>query len=243
MGTIDKMDVIEHKSQVIQYKTIRSDRRSIAISVRPTREVIVRAPRQISDRELERLVKSKADWILTKLNEMPKHIVPSTEKQYKDGDEILFRGKEYTLRVQKMYSISKSQIILGAEEITIIRKAGEKKEPKELLLLWYKEQAREFVLERISFYSPLIKKPIGDVRIKSQKKRWGSCSSQGNLNFNWRIILMPDKMSDYIVVHEMCHLKYLNHSRSYWDSVASILPDYKERENWIKRNTFRLEML
>jgi predicted metal-dependent hydrolase len=233
--------MVEYKSQVIRYNIIRSNRKTIAISVHATKEVIVRAPRHISDEQIESLVKAKADWIIAKISEMPITNELTKEKRYKDGDKILYRGKEYTLRVLKQTFIRKSKVILEAEEIIVIRKVKENKETKALLMEWYKSRAKELVMERISYYHPIINKPIGEVRIKSQKRRWGSCSSRGNLNFNWRIILMPDEMFDYIIVHEMCHLLFLNHSKSYWNSVAAVLPDYKEREKWIKTNTLRLE--
>lgn len=235
------MYTIEYKSQKIQYNIIRSNRKTIAISVHLTKEVLVRAPRHISDEQIKSLVKEKADWILTKISEMPVTNESVPKKQYQDEDKILYRGKEYTLRVLEEAFAGKSKVMLKAEEIVVIKKAEEKKETKTLLIEWYKERARELVKERIGYYRPVINRPIGEVRIKSQKRRWGSCSSRGNLNFNWRIILMPDEMFDYIIVHEMCHLLFLNHSKSYWNSVASVLPDYKEREKWIKSNTFRLE--
>lgn len=234
------MYVLEHNNQLINYRVIKSNRKSVAIIVFPTKEVIVRAPNQISSDKIKNIVRSKGDWIIKKRNEMPEIVIPK-KRDYTEGDKILYRGKEYTIKVINTVGISQSTILLKEKEIIIVKKTKEKKKIQELLLEWYKGEAKSLVKERIEFYMPQIKKPIGDIRIKSQKKRWGSCSSKGNLNFNWKIVMMPDEMFDYIIVHELCHLKHLNHSKLFWESVEKILPDYKIREKWIKENTLQLD--
>ena len=76
----------------------------------------------------------------------------------------------------------------------------------------------------------------GMISIREQKTRWGSCSSKGNLNFNWKLILMPEEILDYVVVHELAHRKEMNHSRAFWAIVEQVLPDYQERRDWLKKN-------
>ncbi len=234
------MNVLEHNNQMIPYKVIKSKRKTISIIIRPTKEVIVRAPKQISSEQIRNIVKSKGNWIVKKLSDMPDIMIP-VEKDYTNGDKILYRGKEYIIKIINTVGINKSTIEIKENEIIVVRKIKEKKKTRELLLEWYKNNTRSLVKERIAYYMPQINKPIGTIRIKSQRKRWGSCSSKGNLNFNWKIVMMPDEMSDYIIVHELCHLKHLNHSRHFWESVERILPDYKVRECWIKENTSKLD--
>ncbi len=91
-----------------------------------------------------------------------------------------------------------------------------------------KERARKQIVDRVEYYRQFIQEPVGKIRIKDQKTRWGSCSSKGNLNFNWRLSLMAPEILDYVVVHELCHLKYMNHSSEFWAHVGKILPNYKE---------------
>lgn len=235
------MSITKQKLENIDYSIIRSNRKTISISILPNKEVIVRAPHQISDKTLQDLLTTKKKWIDAKLKELPPPKEPSKDT-YNDGDRILYRGKEYKIKVVSDSSLRKSDIILKEDELWVFKKNNETKETKELLINWYKQQARNLVQTRMNYYNQIINKPIGKVRIKNQKSRWGSCSSKGNLNFNWRIILMPDDMCDYIIVHELCHLKYMNHSKMFWSSVESILPDYKERQRWIKENTTKLEI-
>jgi predicted metal-dependent hydrolase len=107
---------------------------------------------------------------------------------------------------------------------------------------WYRNQARGKINERIAYYQDKIGRAPGRVFIKDQKRRWGSCSARGNLNFNWRMVMAPEKVLDYVVVHELCHLIELNHSKAFWDALASILPDYKEQEEWLKNYGYRMKL-
>ena len=76
----------------------------------------------------------------------------------------------------------------------------------------------------------------GSITVREQKTRWGSCSAKGNLNFNWKLVLMPEEILDYVVVHELAHRLQMNHSTEFWDEVEKILPDYRKRRQWLKEN-------
>ena len=99
-----------------------------------------------------------------------------------------------------------------------------------------REKARALVTERVQYYAPLIGVTYNQIAIRAQHTRWGSCSSKGNLNFNCLLALVPPEVLDYVVVHELCHRKELNHSERFWNEVAKILPDYKVRKKWLKDN-------
>ena len=106
--------------------------------------------------------------------------------------------------------------------------------PKEIEQL--REQARTLVTERVRYYAPIIGVTHGQIAIRTQHTRWGSCSSKGNLNFNCLLALVPPEVLDYVIVHELCHRKELNHSERFWKEVERILPDYKARKKWLKDN-------
>lgn len=101
--------------------------------------------------------------------------------------------------------------------------------------LEHKEQARAIVLQRIEHFNAFYGFAFGTIRIKDQKSRWGSCSKRGNLNFNYRIALLPERLIDYIVVHELCHLGEFNHSQNFWNLVAQTIPDFVERRAELKK--------
>lgn len=97
-------------------------------------------------------------------------------------------------------------------------------------------QALEGIPERVAYFAPLVGVNYGRITIRNQKSRWGSCSSKGNLNFNCLLMLMPPDVLDYVVVHELCHRKEMNHSPQFWAEVRKVLPDYEKQKSWLKEH-------
>ena len=106
----------------------------------------------------------------------------------------------------------------------------------------YRDAAREYIPKRVEYYHTLTGGSYEKITIRDQKTRWGSCSNNGTLSFNYRLMLAPPRVLDYVVVHELCHLTHMNHSREFWDMVASILPEYKEYRKWLKENGHTLHV-
>ena len=104
----------------------------------------------------------------------------------------------------------------------------------------YRQRAKERLRGRAAYFAPIMGVSYGSLRLSSAKTRWGSCSGKGNLNFHWKLILMPPEVLDYVVVHELAHLKEMNHSPRFWAVVEEVLPDYKERRQWLKENGGRI---
>lgn len=100
----------------------------------------------------------------------------------------------------------------------------------------YRNAAKEYIPKRVEYYHSLTGGHYTKITIRDQKTRWGSCSSTGTLSFNYRLMLAPPRVLDYVVVHELCHLTYMNHSKDFWNMVGSILPDYKKYRKWLKEN-------
>ncbi|MDF2503610.1 SprT family zinc-dependent metalloprotease [Clostridium sp.] len=108
--------------------------------------------------------------------------------------------------------------------------------------MWYREMAKEEINKRVSFYQKYFNMKPSEIKVKEQKRRWGSCTYKDSLLFNWRCVMAKESVLDYIVVHEMCHMVHKNHSKEYWKAVASILPDYKQREQWLKYNGAKMDL-
>lgn len=182
---------MENKEK-IEIEIIKSNRKTIAIEVRPDLRVIVRAPKRASNREIMKFVEQKQDWIAKHLAQMQiryEETRRAKEKQFTDDD------------IRKM-----------------------------------KDEAKKVIPDRVKYYADIMGVTFGKITIKNQKTRWGSCSSKGNLNFNCLLMLTPDKVRDYVVIHELCHLKQMNHSKMFWAEIEKVMPDYKVYRQWLSQN-------
>lgn len=138
---------------------------------------------------------------------------------------------EHFLKIKAGWILEKIDNFLRAGKK--IQLKGGKREYKK-----YREQAREFVQKRIEEINKIYKFPFKKIFIKNHKTRWGSCSKKGNLNFNYKIIFLPEKLADYIIAHELCHLKEFNHSQKFWNLVDKVIPNYEEVVGELKKNVF-----
>lgn len=107
---------------------------------------------------------------------------------------------------------------------------------RELLEKWFRKEASLILKEKAQEFARLLSVIFKEIHIKDQRSRWGSCSSKGNLNFNWRIVMAPEPVCDYVVIHELCHLKHMDHSESFWQLVETVCPEYKQYKKWLKEN-------
>ncbi|MHB1407018.1 MAG: M48 family metallopeptidase [Desulfitobacteriaceae bacterium] len=107
---------------------------------------------------------------------------------------------------------------------------------REVLIYWYKNEARKVFQAKLAHYAASMGVRYGQVSIKEQKTKWGSCSGKGNINLNWQIIRAPEKVTDYVIIHELAHLKYMNHSPDFWKVVAQEMPEYKVWKKWLREH-------
>lgn len=237
MGTHNKLSSIS-------YRIIRSKRKSISIKITNKGEVIIASPINISEATIEDLVKKKIGWITDNLE-----IVNTKNKSMKNigftqGQQLLWMGKTLEVQVNKT-DIKECHIkVLDAKLIIYINsKLTNKNEViREKILSLYKNKAKEVLVNRTCIYSKILKVYPNKITIKDQKTIWGSCSSKKNINFSYRLIMAPMEVLDYVVVHELCHIVHMNHSKTYWELVKSIIPDYKEKREWLKNNGYMLSI-
>ncbi len=152
-----------------------------------------------------------------------------------DTSRMPFMGRFYTVRVKKaLAACSSVQLAGGVIEVTLYGSAKTLLTP--VLKDWYKEMAAHDLKERTAFWCAKMHLAVRQIRIKDQKTRWGSCSSLGNINYNWRIIMSPPEVIDYLVIHELSHLVHMNHSQGFWRLVAQYSPQHKKCRTWLKEN-------
>ena len=208
---------------------IRAKRRTVSIQVRPDGQVIVRAPLRVAEKVIRTFVESKAGWIERKKAEAARR-APAEVKQFRDGERFLLLGREIPLRV----AADQRAALTLTDEFILSQKALPK--AADVFEKWYKARALEVLSERVGRYAALHGFKPGRIRITSARTRWGSCSSTGTLSFTWRLVMAPLDVVDYVVIHELAHLKVKNHSKTFWDFVAALMPDYKRRVAWLKAN-------
>jgi len=216
-------------------KLIRSKRRTIALIIERDGSFTVRAPMRAPHAAIETFIQQKEDWI-TRARDKMKSIEPTLGKQYIDGEKFLFLGSSFDL---KLVGFQKPSLHFDSG-FTLSSAAQPKGE--QIFVRWYKERALEIISERVRQYSQQYNFTPTQVKISSAKTRWGSCSPSGSLSFTWRLVMAPLDVIDYVVVHELAHLRVKNHSSKFWKVVESIYPGYKRQRKWLKENAERLNL-
>jgi len=216
-------------------KLVRSRRRTIALIVERDGSLTVRAPMRASRAAIDSFVQSQTAWILRK-REAVKRIADIPAKQYVDGETFLFLGSSYSLKLVKPQRPS-----LKFDSGFRLSKTAQKKGQR-LFIRWYKERALEIISARVDEYARQYNFLPKQVKVTSARTRWGSCSPNGTINFTWRLILAPLDVVDYVIVHELVHLRVKNHSKKFWAAVEIILPEYKSQRKWLKLNGEKLNL-
>ena len=202
-------------------------RKTIDLVVTPDAELVVRAPCETSIETIERCITRRRKWINEKLL-----LVKNISEQHpiievRDGVSIPYLGDDYIISILDVSEISVAGKTIQIPSIYADRQS---------LLDWLYHQAEEFILERVNFYSRQIGATYSSIQITDAKARWGSCGRAGGLNFSWRLIMCPMPVIDYVVVHELSHLQYRGHTTSFWLRVSTILPNYREQQEWLLQN-------
>jgi predicted metal-dependent hydrolase len=217
-------------------KIIRSKRKSFCIEIDEAGKILLRIPIKASDETIKEFIKKHSKWIEKKLNEIENRKIKYQPKNFVDGEKFLYLGKFYDLKIiedQKFPLIFEDGFYLSNNYISNAYK---------IFKNFYKKMAKEIINERIKFYVNKYGFKYNKIKITSANKRWGSCTGKGNLNFSYRLIMAPLKVVDYVVVHELVHLIDKTHKKSFYNKVEKILPDYKERKDWLNKNGYLLKI-
>lgn len=240
------MSNIQYGNKKIAFEIIRGNReKTVAIYVNSPAGVVVRSPELIGEETIKKLIQKRAAWIVKRQELLKNQIPPATVKEFVSGEAFPFLGREYRLKVVKSTSEKEGRCELRNKrfqvEINLSLDSGEaEKTIKRALMDWYLMRAKEKIQARVACFSRQIGRTPKSIEIKHQKMRWGSCSQSEGIRFNWKIIMAPLSVLDYVIVHELCHLIYPHHSSQFWQKVQSILPDYKRRKEWLKRCSYSL---
>ncbi|MDH4129031.1 MAG: M48 family metallopeptidase [Spirochaetota bacterium] len=235
---------IKLSNRLVNYSLRISNRaKYIRIVVSRKRGLEVVVPKSKVYIRIEDFLRSKSSWILKKLDYFNTNLISNPPNPLFENSLIPFLGDYFKLKNDT--TISDKEIELKDKVIYLnLSLLNKKKNPnleiRFLLKKLLKNQAKIIINQRAKHYSSQLNVKFNRVTIRDQKTRWGSCSSLKNLNFNWRLIMAPIEVLDYIVIHEMVHIIELNHSKKYWKIVETNCPNYCEYEKWLKINGHKL---
>lgn len=194
------------------------------------REILVTGPQSISGSHIKVFIQKSMTWLHTHVPQ-PKHY-----KSFSPGVIFPFLGHDLTIR----HHASRSSSVL--KNGSLLHVMGPLEKVEALILQWIIVQTKTYFEEICSFHGPAIGVTPTDVRIRDPETRWGSCSSRGALSFSWRLALAPREVSFYVAVHELSHLKEMNHDRAFWKLVASLCPDYQRHQKWLAQEGSSLHL-
>ena len=237
------MNIAHYGNRQITYDIVRSNRKkTVAIHV-GLDIVTIRAPQRIAEGKIHSIVQKKARWIIERQEKVNQENQIHPPKEFVHGESFPFLGRQYLLEVTHSENglYSKCYLMNGRIQVEVGKNLQGKNAAnavKEALAYWYQEHAARMINERLPYFSRQLGKAPAAIRIKDQKHRWGSCSHTGVVRFNWKIIMAPLSVLDYLIVHELCHLFRPDHSAAFWEKVQSIIPDYKKERDWLKNHAF-----
>jgi len=210
-------------------KIVRSRRRTIALVITPEAQLIVRAPLRAPAAMIDEVIREKSGWIRKKIAEMkqrPQTIVHA----YEEGEIFWFLGRPYPLHIADGMGTA----IERTDRLCVSRALLP--DIRNRLKRWYVEEARKEINARCMWFTMTTGYTPSSIRITDASERWGSCNHRGGLNFSWRLIQAPLEIVDYVIVHELVHLRQPDHSRKFWTKVREIMPDYERRRKWLREN-------
>lgn len=210
-----------------EYKLIRSNRRTMALQILPNATLVVKAPFFLPKSQIDKFVERHMDWIKKKSEVVKQR--KTKERGYKEGEEFLYLGKSYRLKIGSYKEIEFKNGNLLFPNFLLFR-------IKKELDAWYINQAKKFITEQLNYYAEEMKTEYRGLTFSDTHSKWGSCTHDNRLQFSWRLIMAPILVINYVIIHELAHTFEKNHSRAFWSKVRLYNPSYKQQIKWLKSN-------
>lgn len=226
------------KIEDVEFRVVYSSRRTLGISINPDSSVIVRVPLRTSDGSIETIVRKKYSWIVRHRDNFIKNLNSRLSRKYATGELHLFRGKESALRIEisavPYINFNNGTIEMGLKD------PGDPKTIKDLLYRGYRKEAGklfpQMLLRVLEKYKNQDFRPT-DLVLRTMKRRWGSCTSKGVITLSTELIKLPDIYTEYVITHELCHLKHHNHGSGYYNLLSQLFPNWKQVRKEMKEYT------
>lgn len=223
------------------FKLVRSARRrSISIEIAKA-QVVVRAPHFVAKADIEKFVREKSLWVQQKLVQQEKQLSALPEYTFANGSSIPYLGEALELVV---HTQPKADVVRYGEKLLVIltsrSRLPSEQQTKRLVSAWYQEQAHKLLQAKTDAAVARLGTNYRGITLKATRSKWGHCTAQGAIQYNWQIVLAPEPIVDYLVAHEVSHLLHHNHSPAFWAVVASLCPNYKQCRAWLKAHGMQL---
>jgi len=220
----------------LEYEVVYSKRRTLSIQVYPNGRVLVRAPKKFKSDKIEQFVRGKAAWVLKhqrRFRENP--IALPTQRQYIEGECYRYLGREYRLKIVE----GKEAVRLEYDFLVVaLSDTADKTRVAVLIDRWYRKKAKRIFAERLAACFPIVagwEIEYPKMTIRDMKSRWGSCSAKQKINLNLRLVQVAESLIDYVILHELCHFKEMNHSPAFYALMNDVLPDWRERKKQLNQ--------
>lgn len=215
----------------ITYSLTTSDRKTLSIYIERDGQVTVLAPQDFTPQQIKDVLEQKRGWIYKSLAEWEDLNATRVKREYVNGEGFLYMGRTYRLQIVEQQD---KPLLLKNGYFNLRRQSLPKAD--DVFKEFYRQKGNVKLRERVSYYQGKLGVKASEIRILELKNRWASCSDKGNLNFHWKCMMAPLTVLDYVVVHELVHLKYKNHTTAFWNEIDKLIPDYQERKQWLKIN-------
>jgi predicted metal-dependent hydrolase len=224
-----------------EFTLVRSARRrSLSIEIAQA-QVVVRAPHFVAKADIEKFVREKSLWVQQKLAQQEQQISDLPSYTFMNGTSVPYLGSPLELVVHKQ---PKADVVRYGEKLLVIltsrSRLPDEQQTKRLVSQWYQEQALKLLQAKTDAAVIRLGTRYTGITLKATRSKWGHCTAQGAIQYNWQILLAPEPIVDYLVAHEVSHLLHHNHSPAFWAVVARLCPDYKKCRAWLKTNGMQL---
>lgn len=241
------MPIIQYGSTEIYYSIYSEVRNDLKITVNLINGVEVHAPASMDEQKLNQVLVKKAPWIMQKIEELNevKHTVQPTE--FVSGEKLSYLGRNYRL---KIYRENTKGAFIQFQQGRFIARVPKQWSQEEVqyqleqeMMAWYKTHGTKKIMGRANIYQEMMNVAPHSLTLKSQLKRWGTCTHNGDIYLNWRLVMAPIRVIDYVLVHELAHLIEMEHNERFWRIVRHTLPHYKASKEWLRVHGMELHRL
>lgn len=233
--------ICEIKDEIIEVAFEKSKSKKISIEILFNSTIKIKSNKNLKEKEILSILDNHEKWIYNNIKKIKAKNDFILNRSYNEGDKFLFQGKKLDLKLIET-PLSLATNIEKEKLLVYIEDKNDKEKIKFKIYNFYKNQALIVLQDRVIYFQKYFQDKPKRIAIKNQKRRWGSCTYDNKLLFNWKIIMAPKEIVDYLVVHEMCHMEHKNHSKDFWNEVEGILSDYKNSKLWLKENGISLEL-